>query len=172
RIAADGAGSDRAADRAPPRSGPAAQARRSPRARPAASRARWRPRARSSALPPPRPARPGTPPSWPARHAPNPPSCDASPSVVSVRPTAAASGRDGAGRRRHEFRADRIGNVLVQDSFDLGFGGTIEPPARNLVDRLQLVGTPRAPQRGGDALIEHPAHRQRDDAFAEALLRE
>src|ERR1700719_1824247 len=50
-------------------------------------------------------------------------------------------------RRRHEFRPDRIGDRLAQDPIDLGLGGRIEPPARHPVDRLQLIGMTRAPQR-------------------------
>ena len=48
----------------------------------------------------------------------------------------------------------------------------IEPPARHLIDRLQLAGMARAPKRGRDALIEHPADRQLNNMFAEAVLRQ
>ena len=34
---------------------------------------------------------------------------------------------------------------------------------------LQLAGVASIPQRGGDALIEHPADRQMDHVLAEAL---
>jgi len=72
-------------------------------------------------------------------------------------------------RRGHELRADRIGDGLAQDPVDLGLGGGIERPANHLVDRLQLIGMTRPPQCRGDALVEHPPHRQMNSAFAEAL---
>ncbi len=77
--------------------------------------------------------------------------------------------RDAARRRCHEFRPDWIGDRFAQDPVDLSLDGRIKPPAPHLVDRLQLVGMTRAPQRRGYTLIEHPADRQVNDAFAEAL---
>jgi hypothetical protein len=50
--------------------------------------------------------------------------------------------------------------------------GRIKPPARHLVDWLQLVGMTCAPQRRGDPLIEHPADRQVNDVLAETFLGE
>src|ERR1700688_158138 len=76
---------------------------------------------------------------------------------------------DASFRRCHEFRADRIGDGLAQDLVDLGLGSCIERPASHLVDRLQLIGTTRAPQCRGDALVEHPADRQMNNALAETL---
>jgi hypothetical protein len=55
----------------------------------------------------------------------------------------AASGRDATRRRRHEFRADRVGNDFAQDPIDLGPGRVIERPASYVVDRLQLTGMTR-----------------------------
>src|SRR5580658_6390422 len=77
-----------------------------------------------------------------------------------------------ARRRRHELRADRIGDRFAQDPIDLSFGRGIEPPASHLVDRLQLIGMARAPQRRGDTLIEHPADSQLNNVLAETLLSE
>jgi hypothetical protein len=51
--------------------------------------------------------------------------------------------RDAARRRCHEFRPDWIGDCFAQDPVDLSLDGRIEPPARHLVDRLQLVGMTR-----------------------------
>jgi hypothetical protein len=51
--------------------------------------------------------------------------------------------RDAARRRCHEFRPDWIGDRFGQDPVDLSLDGRIEPPARHLVDRLQLVGMTR-----------------------------
>src|ERR1700730_14649322 len=83
------------------------------------------------------------------------------------------SGRRVAARwRRHEFRANRLADRCVQDAVDLRLGGRIEPPPAHLVDRLQLAGVASPPQGRRDALVEHPADRQIDDALAEALLRE
>src|ERR1700732_3063282 len=80
--------------------------------------------------------------------------------------------RDAARRRCHEFRPDWIGDRFAQDPVDLSLDGRIKPPARHLVDRLQLVGMTRAPQRRCYTLIEHPADRQVNDALAEPFLRE
>src|SRR5713226_7213435 len=92
---------------------------------------------------------------------------------MALRPQGArASCCDAARRRRHEFRADRIGYRFAQDPIDLGLGGRIERPAADLVDRLQLTGMARAPQRRGDPLVQHPTDRQVDAPLAEALLRE
>src|SRR5229473_2270747 len=82
-----------------------------------------------------------------------------------------ASRCDAARRRSHEFGADRIGDGCAQDALDLRLGGRIERPPAHLVDRLQLVGAARAPQRGADPLIQHPADRQVDDPLAEPSLR-
>src|SRR5205807_238786 len=61
---------------------------------------------------------------------------------------------------------------FAQNPIDLGLGGGIELPTRQFVDRLQLIGMTRAPQRRGDALVEYPADRQMNDAFAETILGE
>src|SRR5215510_10937255 len=45
-------------------------------------------------------------------------------------------------------------------------------PAAHLINRIQLAGAACAPQRRGDALIEHPANRQMDHSLVEALLGE
>src|SRR5947209_15304451 len=82
------------------------------------------------------------------------------------------SRRDAARRRRHEFGADRIADRCGQDAIDLRLGGRIEVPAAHLVNRIQLTGVACAPQRRGDALIEHPANRQMDHSLVEALLGE
>src|ERR1700722_830490 len=68
-----------------------------------------------------------------------------------------------ARRRGHKFRADRIGDGFAQDPIDLSLGRSVEPPARHRVDRSELAGMPRAPQRRGDTLIEHPADRELND---------
>src|SRR6516225_11410629 len=44
-------------------------------------------------------------------------------------------------------------------------------PAADLTDRVELTGIPGAPQRNW-ALIEYPAHREREHRFAEPLLRQ
>src|SRR6516225_11776450 len=82
------------------------------------------------------------------------------------------SRRDAARWRRHEFGADRIADRCGEDVIDLRLGGHIEVPAAHLVNRIQLAGVTRAPQRRGDALTEHPANRQMDHSLVEALLGE
>ena len=76
----------------------------------------------------------------------------------------------GSYQGRHEFRTHRIGNQLPQDPIDLGFSGGIEGPPDHVVHWLQLTGTARAPQRGGDTLVEYPTDRQVNDALAETFL--
>src|SRR5262249_57756979 len=68
-----------------------------------------------------------------------------------------------------ESGADRTADGRGGDAIDLRLGRRIEAPAAHLVNRLQLAGVARAPQRGGDALIEHPANRQMDHSLVEAL---
>src|ERR1700719_5061731 len=80
--------------------------------------------------------------------------------------------RDAARRRRHEFRADRIGDRCAQDAIDLRLGGCIEPPPVHLVDRLQLSRVTRTPQRRGYPLVKHPTDRKVDDPLAVAFLGE
>jgi len=79
------------------------------------------------------------------------------------------SRRDAPRRRRHEFGADRIADRCGEDAVDLRLGGRIEVPAAHLINRIQLAGMACAPQRRGDALIEHPANRQMDHSLVEAL---
>src|ERR1700757_1722692 len=74
---------------------------------------------------------------------------------------------DAARSRRHEFRADWIGNRFAQNPMDLISGGGIQPPAGNLADWLQLRWMTGPPQCHRDSLVEHPADRQMNDAFAE-----
>jgi hypothetical protein len=57
----------------------------------------------------------------------------------------------------------------MQDQVDLRLGRSIERPASHLVDRPQLMGMTRPPQCRRDALVEHPPHRQMNNALAEAL---
>src|SRR5947209_13012113 len=76
--------------------------------------------------------------------------------------------RGAARRRRHEFGADGIADRCLEHAIDLRLGRCVELPAAYLADRLRLAAC--APQRGGDALIEHPADRQMDHVLAEALL--
>src|ERR1700704_4808806 len=85
------------------------------------------------------------------------PAIDGAQGIVAPMSAPAASCRDTVRRWRHEFRPDRIGDRFAQDPINLGLGRPIERPAGDLVDRPQLIGTTRAPQRRGDALIEHPA---------------
>src|ERR1700722_10765185 len=80
-----------------------------------------------------------------------------------------ASRRDAARRRRHEFGTNRIGYGFAQDPIDLGLGRGVERPAGDIVDGPQLIRTPRAPQRRGNALIEHPTNRQVNNALVETL---
>src|SRR5215472_13233767 len=61
---------------------------------------------------------------------------------------------------------------LIVAAIDLRLGGRIEVPAAHLINRIQLTGMACAPQRRGDALIEHPANRQMDHSLVEALLGE
>src|SRR2546426_12012724 len=75
-------------------------------------------------------------------------------------------------RRRHELRPYRVGDSLAQHAVDLGLDVSLERPAGYFGDRCKLVGMARAPQRGRDALVQHPAHREMDDALAVAVLRE
>src|SRR5580700_810570 len=97
---------------------------------------------------------------------------DASIEVILLLALASASGCNAARWRSHELRANRIGDRLLQDPIDLGLGGDIEPPARYPVDRLQLIGMTRAPQRRGNTLVEHPTDRHLNDALAETVLGE
>src|SRR5262249_1148493 len=82
-------------------------------------------------------------------------------------PRPSHSRRDAARRRRHEFGADRIADRCGEDAVDLRLGGRIEMPAAHLINRIQLAGMACAPQRRGDALIEHPANRQMDHSLVE-----
>jgi hypothetical protein len=75
-----------------------------------------------------------------------------------------------ARRRRHEFGVDGIADHCLENAIDLRLGRCVKLPATNLADWLQLAGVACTPQRGGDALIEHPADRQMDHVLAEALL--
>src|SRR2546422_3984505 len=77
--------------------------------------------------------------------------------------------RGAARRRRHEFGADGIADRCLENAIDLRLGGCVKLPPTYLADRLQLAGVASTPQRGGDALIEHPADRQMDHVLAEAL---
>src|SRR5262245_39168183 len=72
------------------------------------------------------------------------------------------------GMRRPCANSDFCG----EDAIDLRLGGRIEVPAAHLINWIQLAGVACAPQRRGDALIEHPANRQMDHPFVEALLSE
>src|SRR5262249_30172993 len=85
---------------------------------------------------------------------------------------ASHSRRNAARRRRHEFGADRMADRRGEDAIDLRLGARIEVPAAHLIDRIQLAGVACAPQRRGDALIEHPANRQVDHSLVEASLGE
>ena len=70
--------------------------------------------------------------------------------------------RCAARRGRHEFGADCIADGRVEDAIDLRLGGGINMPPAHLVDREQLAGVARAPQRRRDALVEassEPARR-------------
>jgi hypothetical protein len=60
--------------------------------------------------------------------------------------------------------------ACLENAIDLRLGRCVKVPASYLADRLQLAGVACTSQRGGDALIEHPADRQMDHVLAEALL--
>src|SRR5439155_10747385 len=75
-------------------------------------------------------------------------------------------------RRRHELGPYRVGDPLAQHAVYLGLDVSLERPAVYFGDRCKLVGMARAPQRSCDALVQHPAHREMDDALAVAVLRE
>src|SRR5450631_808804 len=83
-----------------------------------------------------------------------------------------ASRCDATRRRSHEFWPDWIADCFTQNSIDFCQSGCIEVPTRHFVNRPQLIGVTRAPQRRCDALIEHPADSQVNDALAKALLSE
>ena len=75
--------------------------------------------------------------------------------------------------RRHELRANRIFDSLLQNLVDLSHRGAVDAPADGCRDRRELVGPTGAPQ--GDipfAAIEHPSHGEMDHSPAEAILRE
>ena len=67
---------------------------------------------------------------------------------------------------------DRIAYSFTQDLIDLRLCRGINPPASYFINRQQLFGMTRAPQRRGDALVKHPADRQVDNAPAEASPRQ
>jgi hypothetical protein len=86
-----------------------------------------------------------------------------------VMATGVTSRCNAARRRRHEFRADWIGDGFTQNPIYLGLGGGIERPANHSVNWLQLIRMTRPPQCCCDSLVEHPANRQVNSALAEAL---
>src|SRR6058998_1809702 len=75
-------------------------------------------------------------------------------------------------RGRHEFRTDRVGDQIAKDPIDLGPRRVVQGPAADSIDRPELLRTPRAPESYRDALIEHPANCQVNDALAVALAGE
>src|SRR5262245_11999462 len=78
-----------------------------------------------------------------------------------------------ASRRRHELGADGIRHEVAQDVLDRDLRLLVERPADDLLERRELLGAPRTPQRDGDAaLVEDPSHREREDALAVPIARE
>src|ERR1700689_3242558 len=73
-------------------------------------------------------------------------------------------------QRCHELRADRSANRVRQDAIDTCPGCSIEGPAIHAERRLQLIGVTATPERGADALVEHPTHRQLNHASVEQAL--
>src|SRR5262245_2377570 len=72
--------------------------------------------------------------------------------------------------RRHELRPDRIGDALVHDGIYLVEGVLVERPPHDVVEGIQLLGAPCAPERDLHAgLVEDPPDREREDALAVAL---
>ena len=81
-------------------------------------------------------------------------------------------GRETIGRR-HEFRADRILDRLLQNPVDLRHRRTVDAPAHDVGDRRELIGAACAPQGDiGVTAIEYPACREMNHPLAEALPRE
>src|SRR3989442_2561970 len=74
-----------------------------------------------------------------------------------------------AGRRSHEFRADRVRDRLRQDAIDGRARVVVETPTEHILDRRELIGPPGAPERDRRPLIQDPANRQRQDVLAVAL---
>jgi hypothetical protein len=75
--------------------------------------------------------------------------------------------------RRHEFRSDRIADAIGEDAVDLHQRIAVQLPAHDLGDRIKLIGMSGAPGRDTQRLlIEHPAHRQMEDALAVLFTRE
>jgi hypothetical protein len=54
----------------------------------------------------------------------------------------------------------------------LGTARRVKSPASDLVDRLDLGGAPRAPERYADALVEHPTHSEMEDPLAKPRMRQ
>src|SRR5262245_15315564 len=76
-------------------------------------------------------------------------------------------------RRRHELRPDGIGHVLPDDRVDGSQGVLVERPCHGRLERSELPGAARAPERDLDAgLIEHPAQREGKDVLAVVLAGE
>jgi len=64
-------------------------------------------------------------------------------------------------------------DALGHDAVDLRQRGGIEFPAHDLGDRIELIGVAGAPERDAERLlVEHPAHRQMQDALAVILAGE
>src|SRR5215475_9886305 len=78
--------------------------------------------------------------------------------------------RRSAGGRRHELRPDRVGDALVHDGIYLVQGVLVERPPHDVVEGIQLLGAPGAPECDLHAgLIEDPADGECEDALAVAL---
>ena len=74
--------------------------------------------------------------------------------------------------RRHEIRSNRIRDASRKDPVDLHHCGAIDFPARDLGERIQLMGLTRAPQF--DAAfrpVERPPQCQMNHAFVVVRLR-
>src|SRR6516165_8976538 len=71
----------------------------------------------------------------------------------------------------HELRSHGVANTLRKDAIDFRHGGPVDSPPHHVVDRLELIGPPSAPERDARVVaIENPAHSKMDDPLAIAFL--
>src|SRR5208282_537887 len=79
---------------------------------------------------------------------------------------------DGRGRS-HELGSDRLGDHVVDNTDNLLAFLPAKAPSHYFANRIELIRTTSAPERGADSgLVENPAEREVDDPFAVVLASE
>ena len=93
--------------------------------------------------------------------------------MESERGVSASSSQAGTAIAGHELGPHRIRDRLCQNHPDVAHRLVVDAPPHGALDRRELLGPPRAPQRDADTrLIEHPAQRHVNDTLAEPLAGE